>query len=193
MADLLAATRLLQLASPSLPIGGFAYSRALETAVEQAGVVNRASAERWILGLFEHVFAALDAPLLLRMHAAVEAGDTDALRRWAAFADASRETAELRAQGRHTGGSLSRWLRELQLDTMDDPILARSDLAALAIAGVRLGLDAETTLTAAAWHFVEGQVAAAIKLVPLGQSDGQRILLAAGARIPDVIARAEHD
>src|SRR5262245_29495711 len=67
--------RLLQLASPALPVGAFNFSQGLEYAVEQGWVRNGPQATEWILGIAEHSVATLDLPLLLRMHAAWEAGD----------------------------------------------------------------------------------------------------------------------
>lgn len=182
--------RLLQLASPALPVGGFAYSRGLETAVELGWVRDAATARAWIEGLLRHNAGPLDVPLLLRLHAAWTAGERAAVERWARFGDAARESAELQLEARRMGASLARLLRDLELASADELSGAAGEslLAAFALAAVRLGLDAPTAARAYLWTWLEAQVTAAVKLVPLGQTDGQRILLALGPRL-DAVAR----
>ncbi|MGB5253787.1 MAG: urease accessory UreF family protein, partial [Sedimenticolaceae bacterium] len=89
--------RLMQLISPTLPIGGFTYSQGLEWAVERRWVHDRATLSDWLAGLMEDNLARLELPVLLRLHAACERADRDGLARWAMHLYASRETSELRA------------------------------------------------------------------------------------------------
>src|SRR5215510_5296182 len=89
---------LLRFVSPSLPIGAYAYSRALEYAVHSGVVHDQDSAEAWIVGLAVHATARLDAPLLLRLQAAFERADIAEVERWNALLMASRESAELRLE-----------------------------------------------------------------------------------------------
>ncbi len=109
-ADPLPLLRLLQLASPALPVGAFNFSQGLEYAVEQGWVRDGSSAAAWILGIAQHSVATLDLPLLLRMHAAAEAGDAARLRQLSHELIASRETQELRAEERHMGQALAKLL-----------------------------------------------------------------------------------
>src|SRR4051812_39584533 len=67
--------RLLQLVSPTLPIGTFAYSQGLEAAVAAGWVRDEAGAAAWIGGLLEGSLAAVDLPLLVRLHRAWTDGD----------------------------------------------------------------------------------------------------------------------
>ena len=177
--------RLLQLVSPSLPIGAFAYSRGLEKAVELGWARDEASARAWISGLMEHQLARLDAPVLARMHRALARGDMESARDWALWLEACRETHELREESRAMGRTLSRLLRELGLATPAELApLEGSHLACFALAGVRLGIEVEALLDGALWAFLEGQTTAAVKLVPLGQTAGQRLVLALATSIP---------
>lgn len=182
----------LLLASPALPVGGFSYSRGLETAVERGWVTDAAAARGWIEGLLEASVMRLDGPLLLRLHRAFAAGDLGEVERWRAFTAATRETRELAAESEAVGGALVRWMEALELgDAAARRAAQRCQLAAFALAAGALGLDAGAALRAFAWSRLEAATAAAVKLVPLGQSDGQRILLAAGRRLEPLCARAE--
>src|SRR3954463_4014538 len=104
--------RLLQLASPALPIGAFAYSQGLETAVELGFIRDEASARDFLTGVLEDGLALLELPLLERLHAAFLRHDEAAAERWSSFLVASRETAERREEGRHLGRALARLLAD---------------------------------------------------------------------------------
>ena len=206
--DATALPRLLQLVSPTLPIGAYAYSEGLEYAVHAGWVAGEDTARAWILGRLEHGLATLDVPVLLRLydawdaaghgpglaagHAARHAEALARVQRWNDLLHAFRDSAELRAADRDMGRSLARLLVSLGMDEAvpftASPRVTHASMFALAAVRWRIPVDAAATGYGFAW--LEGQVAAAIKLVPLGQSAGQRILLAAGARLPAMLARA---
>jgi len=89
----LALLRLLQLASPALPVGAFAYSQGLESAVTAGLVTDETTASEWILGLLQGPFAGVDLAIFVRLHAAFASGDAAAADRWNAFLMASRASA----------------------------------------------------------------------------------------------------
>lgn len=182
--------RLLQLVSPALPVGGYTYSRGLETAVERGWVTTEADTRAWCEGLLDHSLATLDGPLVLRVRRALEAGDEALAVRWARLADASRETAELQAESRQTGRALVRLLVDLELVGPPPAPIREAHVAAFGLAAHALGLSAAEALRAFLWTWLEGTVAAAIKLVPLGQTAGQRILLQLGPALERAAARA---
>ena len=74
--------RLMQLVSPALPVGAYAYSHALEWAVGEGWVPDEAAVERWVHGLLDHVWSQVDVPVLLRFREAFESGNSAAVRRW---------------------------------------------------------------------------------------------------------------
>jgi len=169
--------RLLHLASPALPIGGFHFSQALEYAVEAGWVSDEASALRWIAGLAQRAFGTLDLPVLARLHEGWKRHDSEAIHRWDALLIAARETAELRAEDRHMGGALRRILRDLQVVGAGSELEStHSYAAAFACACVHYEASQDDCVLAFAWAWAENQVLAAIKLVPLGQGAGQRML-----------------
>jgi len=187
--------RLLQLASPALPIGAFSYSQGFEAAVEIGIVHDRESAFAWIDDLLVYSLATTEAPLLLRLISAWRSGDYSGAARWNQFFLASRETAELRAETVQMGFSLVRLLN--QLDGIDEGGLACVNKwpevslpGAFALAVASWNLPRLPALSAYLWSWAENQVMAALKTIPLGQSDGQRMLLAIGERLAAVVEQA---
>ena len=113
--------RLLQLASPALPVGAYSYSQGLESAVEAGIVRDTASAARWIREVLEFSIARIEAPTLLRLIAAWCGDNRAAVKEWNALFLASRESAELRAETVQMGYSLAKLLTELGVaEGLDD-------------------------------------------------------------------------
>jgi urease accessory protein len=184
-------TRLLQLASPALPVGAFSYSQGLEAAVEAGIVHDAASAQRWIADVLELALARMEAPVLLRLIDAWTRDDADAVQYWNALFIASRESAELRAETVQMGYSLARLLPQL----INAPLRldAKEEIAyptAYACAAAHWRIDARQALTAYLWSWLENQVMAALKAVPLGQTEGQKILLALSDAVTRTVAFA---
>jgi urease accessory protein len=183
-------TRLLQLASPALPVGAYTYSQGLEWAIEAGTVKNEATALAWIGDQLEWNLGRYEAPLLARMMAA----DDAALAELDAQYLASRETAELRAETLQMGHSLKRLIDDLGEGGVPHAghfisprltfISVWSSLAA------KWNIAPADALTAWVWSWAENQTMAALKAVPLGQAAGQRILLEIGGRIPGIVERA---
>lgn len=184
--------RLLNLTSPALPIGSFHFSQGLEDAVERRLVVDAATAGDWIAGLAAQSVGTLDLPMLLRLHAAW----TDKRPPWAlrlsARLIAARETAELRAEDRHLGSALARVLIEHGIDEARPWIgnVDASHAALFALAAVRWDICAQDAATGYLWSWCENQMLAAIKLVPLGQNAGQRLLGQLIEQIPEIVETA---
>ena len=189
--------RLLQLASPALPIGAFHFSQGLEHAVHVGWVRDEATARAWIEGVARESIATLDLPVLARLHDAWSGADAAAVIRWSSLLIASRETDELRTEDRHLGAALAKLLREFDLPVTEQELLERlvadrsvTYAAAFALAAVHWQIAREDALTTYAWTWAENQTLAAVKLVPLGQSAGQRILHAVADRIPAFVRQA---
>lgn len=186
--------RLLQLASPTLPIGAYSYSQGLERAVADGIVHDAAGAQAWIGDILVLVVARGEAAIVWRLLRAAGA-DWSAFAHWNGWFRASRETAELRAETEQMGSSLARLA--LDLDLLDGP--ARDALpalapvtlpAAFALAARGFAVPAPAALAGYVWAWLENQVLAAMKLVPLGQVAGQRMLKALGAELPQIVATA---
>ena len=187
--------RLLQLASPTLPVGAYAYSQGLEWAVESGTVRDEVTAERWIGDLLRWNMARFEAPLLARLLRAYGVDGFTEIEQLNARYLAGRESSELRAETLQMAYSLLRLLGELneaatpaltfirKLDAPTYPTVWAAVAAAWQI-------DEQAALTAYVWSWVENQTMAAIKAVPLGQAAGQRMMLRLGAHIPPLVATA---
>jgi len=185
----LARRRLWQLISPTLPVGAYSYSTGLEQAVEAGWLTDVAAVRGWIEAQLLRVHARVDLPALVRLHAAWERDDLAAVESWNDWLRASRETAELRAEDLGQGRALARLLADLGMAPAA-PWAARSDgcwatLFALALRVWSIPLN--EALEGYLWAWCENQVAAAVKLVPLGQTQGQQLL---GQLSPAIAAAA---
>ena len=195
MADALALSRLLQLASPLLPVGAYCYSQGLEWAIESGEVKDVASAQAWIGDSLQVYHARFELPVLFRLYQAWQAGDLAQVQAWDSFYQAGRDTTEGWAETRQMGYSLRRLLNELkeippelvaQLNTLASPAFP-TIYAAIA---QHWHIAPEQMLQGYAWGWLENQASAAMKAVPLGQVAGQTILLALGKQLPQVIQAA---
>ena len=117
--EALALVRLLQLASPTLPIGVYSYSQGLEWVIANGTVCDATSAERWIGDLLEHVIARGEAAVAWRLLSAAQDAEWTIYGQWNAWLRASRETAELRAETEQMGRSLIKLALDLVL--LDGP------------------------------------------------------------------------
>ncbi len=176
--------RLLQLCSGSLPIGGFTYSQGIEWAVECGWVDGENSLRDWLESLIDSALGQLEIPVLARLYAAAEADDADALEYWVDYLLAYRESRELRDEEGQRGRALATLLHKLRIPGVERyrPILQRSQSAGFALVAQRWQIPLTQTAQGFAWAWLEGLVLAGVKLVPLGQSAGQRLLVQLGER-----------
>ena len=190
--DPLGRLRLLQLASPTLPIGAFTYSQGLEWAVEAGWVNDLDSLSDWLGGLMYDSLALLELPILARLYRAVEDRDPRRLRHWGERLRASRETRELRLEEHNRARALTTLLIDLEIEQAADwrAELALCQAAPHALASVHWGIALEDSALGYAWGWLENQVAAAVKLIPLGQTDGQRAQLQLAEALPALVDRA---
>ena len=182
--------RLLQLSSASLPVGGYAFSQGLEYAIDTDWVKNVADTREWLLLQLMESLTQVDCPILLRCHRALQQGNTEQLQYWNHYALACRETCELRLTDTATGNALIRLLSQLQIE---QPLAQKevSFVAAFAIAAHHWQLSEQATVLGLVWTWLENQVAAATKLVPLGQTQAQQLIGEIQQQVPAAIARAK--
>jgi urease accessory protein len=194
--------RLIWLASPALPVGGFSYSEGLEAAIDAGLVHDEAGVSAWLIDQLQLGLARCDLPLLAEACRAWARGDLAALAALNEWHAMTRETAELRLQSEQMGRAMLEWLRVQRPG--DAQVRALAGLAAAptwpVAYALALGLaDDETQvregLLAFAFGWAENLVQAALKSVPLGQSSGQRVLGRLAREIPAAVdvALALHD
>ncbi|MGR8931711.1 MAG: urease accessory protein UreF [Gammaproteobacteria bacterium] len=192
MATDLALLRLLQLVSPSLPIGMYSYSQGLERAVHDGWVCNAGETGDWLRGLLHKGLAMVDAPILARLYDAQINQDVDTFEYWNQTLAACRETSEMRAEDRQTGQALARLLANLDLagakawQRRPDATLA----ALFSLAAASWRINKADAVAGYLWSWLENQVLCAVKLVPLGQVAGQRLLQELAADIPVLTEQA---
>lgn len=160
--------------------------------MERGWVRDEASAGDWILGLLNHSLRRLDLPIFARLYRAWRDSDPDAVRHWNIRLFASREAAELQREDQHLGAALARLLADLGLDEAAPwrtaPRVCFATLFSLAAA--RWAIPLAEAASGYAWTWVENQVAAATRLIPLGQTASQRLLIAAGPAIVAAVTAA---
>jgi urease accessory protein len=187
---------LLQLASPSLPIGAYSYSQGLEAALEQGLVRDEVTARTWIIDTLHHVVARFEAPILWRLLQAFAARDGELASAWTERFIAARDTAEFRAETIQMGYSLGKLVAELGIgDAELNAILqAQAEVplpTALAFAAVALEVPHDAALLGMLFSWAENQVLVCVKSVPLGQVAGQRLLLSLRPELEAAAATAQ--
>lgn len=195
MNESLRLVRLLQLASPMLPVGAYAYSQGMEWLIDEKMLTDVEQVGQWIRSVIELPLAQYELPVLLRMIRACHAGDADGLANWNDQFIASRDTAEGRAETLQMGYSLVRLARAL-------PDFCAADLAVLdgqneiafpcawACMTSAWQVDEADSLLGYVWSWLENQVAVVMKTLPLGQVAGQTLLAQCGQSLPDIVQRA---
>lgn len=191
-AEPLALLRLLQLVSPALPIGAFNFSQGLEWVIEKQWIRDEAGAIAWIGGLARHGVGSLDLPMLARLHDAFAADDEALALRLSMELVAARETSELRAEERHLGQSLAKVLASLDVPAARSwmRLPACSFAAMFALAAVSASIGRRLALLGYLWTWTENQVICAVKLLPLGQTAGQRVLESLRQQMPAIVEEA---
>lgn len=167
---------LLHLSSPTLPIGAYAYSQGLEYAIE-AGWVEGDALRDWIRDGLHLGVARLDLPILQRAFDARERQAIGELDAWNDVLLACRETSELVLEDQQVGAALWRLLGSLGVVELPRLAQAPGYAVAFAVACAAWGIDREAACSAFCFAWLENQVTAATKLVPLGQSVAQALLV----------------
>lgn len=187
----LALTRLLQLVSPSLPVGGYSYSQGIEWAVEAGWIDDQDSLRQWLQGLMQGNFLYLEIPILKRMIDAWRSLDLSALARLNDQLIASRETRELRQEEINRARALTDLLCSLRDDAAEfNAMLRQSQMAGFSFACERWGIDDRAAAQGLLASWLENGVLAGIKIIPLGQTAGQQIIFELGEEIPAIVDAA---
>lgn len=184
--------RLFQLISPSLPVGAFTYSQGLELAVEQGWIDSQSSFEQWLEGQLMHSLATLELPILDQMLDAIAADDAPKLLALAQELVAWRETKELRLEESQRGAALARLLPQLEIELNAIQLSAckLTQLAGIAIAANQWEIEREKLFAGYLWSWLENAVMAGVKLIPLGQTQGQQTLKSMASKIEEAVMLA---
>ncbi|OAN45663.1 urease accessory protein UreF [Paramagnetospirillum marisnigri] len=187
--------RLMAWLSPSFPVGSFAYSHGLEYAVEAGLIRDLPQALDWVSTVLRDGGARLDADLFLAAYDAQSDQELDAV---VDLADAWRGTSELAQESAAQGAAFllavaaawpDPWLElwKARLKTTDR---RPAYCVAVAVAAKRAGIAAEDALAAFLHASCANLVSALVRLVPLGQTDGQRAMAAMEPLVEQAVAAA---
>ncbi|MCC8996306.1 MAG: urease accessory protein UreF [Nitrosomonas sp.] len=187
--------RLLQLASPSLPIGAYTYSQGLESAIDKGFVTNQQSAYEWITESL-NIIGDFEAPISWRLMKAFANRDSETIKHWTECFIAARDTSEFRAETIQMGYSLGKLVTDLKIadESLQSILQNLTEIplpTAFAYATEALGVPHEAALLGMLFSLVENQVLACVKSVPLGQVSGQSLLLSLHSVIESVAQRAQ--
>ena len=182
--------RLMQLCSPMLPTGAFAYSQGLEFAVSSDWVKDYDTTKMWIQGQLENSLAYLDIPMLSRLYKAWSVNDKESILYWNDYLYASRDSKELCEEEKQLAHALARLLGDLGIS---EAVEWRENSKACFLSLFALGawywkIPLKEATLGYLWMWAENQVLAAIKLVPIGQTSGQNILTLVIKIIPDLVS-----
>lgn len=191
-ADPLKLNRLLQLCSANLPVGGFSFSQGLEYAVENGWIDSAPATYSWIELNLSQSIARTDLALLNRLYQALAQNDLNALARWNQQLVACRESSEFLLADVAMGKALVRLLTQLNAidSTRYQPFFAIKQISfvsAFAITAYLCQLDLLSAQSGFCWAYIDNQVAAATKLVPLGQTQAQNLLFDLTAQVEPAI------
>lgn len=186
--------RLLTWSSPSFPTGAFSYSHGIEFAVEEGLVANAAQLQDWVGWIVRHGALHADAVLLAHAHRAAEAGDNAKLDEVAEIAAAMRGTAETAIESLQQGASFFDTAQAVWPTKRMAAFLKRTGAKpALPVAVALACADTIPLPEALAAYLHAGAanlVSAGVRLVPLGQTDGQRSIAALEGAVTETVARA---
>jgi urease accessory protein len=174
--------------SPAFPVGGYSYSHGLEYAVEAGVLNNRAELQNWIEGILLFGAGRNDALLIREIHRAVAAQEFTRCDEIAAFASAFRGTSEFSLEASAQGAAflkalLAGWPEFVAVEPLRQwkrPVYAVAFGAAAAVAGIETRLAVVAYLHA----FCSNLVSAALRLMPIGQSDGLVCLAGLSKTLP---------
>ncbi|HXP98357.1 MAG TPA: urease accessory protein UreF [Telmatospirillum sp.] len=186
--------QLMSWLSPGFPVGSYCYSHGLEQAVESGLLGDLAGVTAWISTVLRHGGAWVDSILFLEAHRAVRRDDADRLAYIADLANAWRGTAETALESRAQGLAFVTALQSSWPSQGQDRWLARLPTPpyaiAVAVAAAAAGIEQEAALSAYLHAVTANLVSAAVRLIPLGQTDGQRAIRAMAQVIPEVVLAA---
>ena len=177
--DHLQLLRLLQLASPLLPVGSYSYSEGWESLISQGIINDRVTLQVWLERELQTGAIQIEAAMMDRAYLAGSQRNTTKLQYWNQWLSAARETEELRLQSWQMGGSLAKLA--IELTPSIQPLIAPMTLPynyaiVFGIVAQSWQINRQTTIAAYLHSWATNLIGAGIKLIPLGQTAGQKLL-----------------
>jgi urease accessory protein len=191
--------QLMWLASPALPIGGFSYSEGIEAGVDSAHIATFSIANDWLIHQLNLSLGRADLAVVAKAIPAWRRGDLTRIDELNGWVLQTRETSELRLQTEQMGRSMLDWWRkqpsfhgdfqdnfQINQDFFKSPTYP----LVFALAASSTQASVRDCLMSFAFGWAENMTQAAVRAVPLGQTDGQRILANLAEHIPAAVDSA---
>lgn len=177
------------LVSPNLPVGAFSYSEALEAAVENRVVTDCNSFYKWLMHNLKRSLVFYELPVLRNLYMSSSAEDFSY---WTDKAIALRNTCELRKEEDDKGKAFARLIASLELTDSNVYLqeAKRSYLSAFSLYAKSTDLSLKTMLNCYLFSYIESQCIAAVKLVPIGQTDAWKCIKNASSLSDDLIEKS---
>ncbi len=190
--------RLLQISDSAFPRGAFAHSYGLETYVTEGRIASAGELEEFIASVLHHSVATLDGVYLREAFLAKGEDDLPKVLTLDAAYDAARLVKSLRDASRSVGRQFLRSARGFIEDPFLDELEEEARLErtsghypiVLGCVAESLGLGCEEMLESLCYGVVSGLVSAAVRLVPLGQTEGQRVISNAEDMVREAVKTA---
>jgi urease accessory protein len=181
--------------SPAYPVGAFSYSSGIEWAVEAGDIADAGSLRGWLAAMLDRGSGFCDAVLFAQAHRAAAGDDDAALRALAELAGALAPSKERHLETTAQGNAFVEATRAAWPCAALDRLKAAWDGAvaypvAVATAAAGHGIACEPALSAFLQALAANWVSAGVRLIPLGQTDGQRVLAALEPAVAATAARA---
>jgi urease accessory protein len=177
---------LLQLVNSALPVGAYSYSEGLETLIDNGVISSEIGLQGWLVAELRYGAIRLEAAVIVRVYTSIQNQDFTALSDWNLWLSALRETEELRNSSWQMGRSLMQLLVKLQPDIQFIFNYIHGDCNyavafGIALAQLSAGIAfAEINLQAGLLGYLHSWasnlITAGVKLIPLGQTAGQKLL-----------------
>jgi urease accessory protein len=206
--DSYALLHLLQLASPALPVGAYSYSEGLETLCSNGEIADEQDLQQWLLAELNYGAIRMEAAVMIRAYTSASAADLERLTYWNNWLSATRETKELRASSWQMGDALLRLLRDLKSPSSQPKSLEKcieeslykngcNFAIAFGIAASSWQIDRQSALLCYLHSWATNLIGAGVKLIPLGQTAGQQLLLSLSSHVssssPEILQLLDDD
>ena len=177
---------LLQLAFA--PVGAYSYSEGIESLVETGAIDSEITLRNWLENSLQFGAVRVEAAVVVRALRAAQRGDLSALSYWNAWATAAKETEELRLQSWQMGRTLVKLLLDLRSPVSSVLTTSVKDLVecggnpcnfaiGFGIAAASWQIEEEAAVLGYLYSWAANLASAGVKLIPLGQTAGQQLLL----------------